>query len=117
MAAEERSELFGTADKDPDIRFLLANERTLLAWLRTGLALQGGGLVIFQLATRLDGREALGLALLAIGAVCHLVGWRRYRLADRAIRRDELPARGVAPDVLVMVLVATSLALAVVLTV
>ena len=28
----------------PDYRFSLANERTFLAWIRTGLALIGGGL-------------------------------------------------------------------------
>ena len=32
----------------PDYRFSLANERTFLAWLRTGLALVGGGLAVAQ---------------------------------------------------------------------
>ena len=30
----------------PDYRFSLANERTFLAWIRTGLALIGGGLAV-----------------------------------------------------------------------
>ena len=30
----------------PDYRFTLANERTLLAWLRTGLALVAGGVAV-----------------------------------------------------------------------
>jgi putative membrane protein len=92
------------------VRFLLANERTLLAWLRTGLALQGGGIVVFQLADRLGARELLGVLLIAGGAACHLAGWQRFRAADRAIRADRLPARGLAPDVLVLVLVAASVA-------
>jgi putative membrane protein len=97
--------------REPDARFLLANERTLLAWLRTGLALQGGGIVVFQLADRLGARELLGLLLIAVGAVCHVVGWRRYRDADDAIRADRLPTRGLAPDLLVLALVAASAAM------
>ena len=31
---------------EPDLRFLQANERTLLAWLRTALALMGFGFVV-----------------------------------------------------------------------
>jgi putative membrane protein len=98
--------------RDPDVRFLLANERTLLAWLRTGLALQGGGLLVVQLATRVDAREVLGMMLLAVGALVHVAGWRRYRAADAAIREDRLPPRGVAPDLLVLVLVVISVAVA-----
>jgi putative membrane protein len=100
---------------DPDARFLLANERTLLAWLRTGLALQGGGIIVHQLADRLDARELLGLLLLAGGAACHAIGWQRYRAADRAIREDRLPARGLAPDLVVLLLVVASIALVVAL--
>ncbi|MFC7482946.1 YidH family protein [Luedemannella flava] len=36
--------------RDIDVRFLLANERTLLAWLRTALALMAGGVALAQLA-------------------------------------------------------------------
>jgi putative membrane protein len=100
-------------DRDPDVRFLLANERTLLAWLRTGLALQGGGLLVVQLATGLDAREVIGVVLLAAGALCHLTGWRRFRAADRAIRANRLPARGLAPDLIALTMVALSLAAAV----
>jgi putative membrane protein len=104
-----------TESRDPDARFLLANERTLLAWLRTGLALQGGGVVVFQLASNLGAREMLGLALVVVGAVCHVVGWWRYRSADRAIRENRLPTRGLAPDLVVLVLVVTSVAVTVAL--
>jgi putative membrane protein len=100
-------------DRDPDVRFLLANERTLLAWLRTGLALQGGGLLVVQLATGLDAREVIGVVLLAVGALCHLTGWWRYRAADRAIRANRLPGRGLAPDLVVLVMIVLSLAVAV----
>jgi putative membrane protein len=102
-------------DRDPDARFLLANERTLLAWLRTGLALQGGGILVFQLVTRLAAQEAVGVVLLVLGAVCHVVGWQRYRAADGAIRENRLPARGLAPDLVALVLVATGVVLIVAL--
>ena len=35
--------------EEPDVRFTLANERTCLAWIRTSLALIGGGLAASQL--------------------------------------------------------------------
>ncbi|MDP9496641.1 MAG: DUF202 domain-containing protein [Actinomycetota bacterium] len=100
-------------DLDPDVRFLLANERTLLAWLRTGLAVQAGGLAVLQFATALDRRTALGLAVLALGILCVIGGWWRHRQADRAIRTGRLPARGVVPDLVVLGTVALSLLLAV----
>lgn len=101
--------------RDVDARFLLANERTLLAWLRTGLALQASGLGVFQLADRLHGRELVALALLALGSACHAAGWWRYRAADTALRRQQLPRRGYAPDALVLVLVLVSLVILVAL--
>lgn len=38
---------------DPDYRFSLANERTFLAWLRTALALLGGGVALASLVPEL----------------------------------------------------------------
>jgi putative membrane protein len=102
-------------DLDPDVRFLLANERTLLAWLRTGIAIQAGGVAVFHLATGLDLRQVMGLVLLTVGMVCHVVGWYRFRAADRAIRRGVLPARGRAPDLVVLTIVLLSFAVAVAL--
>ena len=40
---------------DPDARFLLANERTLLAYVRTALTLQAGGIGVLQFVTRIGG--------------------------------------------------------------
>jgi putative membrane protein len=37
----------------PDYRFSLANERTFLAWLRTAMALVGGGFAVAQFLTDL----------------------------------------------------------------
>ncbi len=41
----------------PDYRFTLANERTLLAWLRTGLALAAGGVAVATYAPDLGARR------------------------------------------------------------
>lgn len=87
---------------DPDARFLLANERTLLAWLRTSVALQAGGIGLIHFAPRLDLNGLIGLALLLLGALTGLSGYRRYRAADRAIRRGELPPHGLAPEAIAL---------------
>jgi putative membrane protein len=98
-------------DRDPDVRFLLANERTLLAWIRTGVAVQAGGVAVHQLASALELRQAVGLVLLSLGVACHLVGWQRFRAADRAIRRNQLPKAGIAPDAVVLAAVLVSAAI------
>jgi len=81
---------------DTDIRFLLANERTLLAWLRTALSLEAAGFALITLA-HFPGGTAVGIGLVALGSVSALVGYRRYRTADRAIRSGFLPTPGRGP--------------------
>ena len=78
---------------DPDYRFTLANERTFLAWIRTALALAAGGLGAVALLEDFRGREALGVALLAMSFLTAAVAYRRWSRAEAAMRRDEpLPA-------------------------
>jgi putative membrane protein len=83
-----------------DARFLLANERTLLAWVRTALALMAGGGAVAEAATRFRGREALALGLVLLGVAAALSGAVRYRRADRAIRGRRLPATTAGPYLL-----------------
>jgi putative membrane protein len=83
---------------DPDVRFLLANERTLLAWIRTSIAVQAGGLVLAHFGSETTNvQKILGIAIVAFGAVMAVIGYNRYRAADKAIREARLPGIGIAP--------------------
>lgn len=85
-------------DRSAAVRDHLANERTLLAWQRTALALVGLGFVVDRFA--FDGTAdkavmgtALGLALIVAGAVTAVVGIWRFRTVERQIdQADYRPA-------------------------
>jgi putative membrane protein len=96
---------------DVDVRFLLANERTLLAWIRTSLAIQAGGVALAL--TRKHSAYA-GIIILLFGAGSALIGYHRFVVADRSIRRHHLPPSGNGPTVQVagIVLAAVCLAIA-----
>ncbi|MET8474475.1 DUF202 domain-containing protein [Streptomyces sp. NPDC006422] len=100
----------------PDYRFSLANERTFLAWVRTALALIGGGFAVDQFLPdlRWGWRVGLALALLGAGALCSLraVGhWVRSELAMR--RGEDLPVSRF-PAVLGVVVALVSVAMVVI---
>jgi putative membrane protein len=90
----------GTDQLDIDIRFLLANERTLLAWLRTALTLQAGGVALEQLAGHSAVLSGVGIGLLTLGSIAGVIGYLRYRATGRAIRAGQLPAPGRGPALL-----------------
>ena len=79
---------------DVDVRFLLANERTLLAWVRTGLTLIAGGVAVAFVATDSRYGTIAGLGAIVFGGMLNLVGYIRYREADKAIRHGTLPPEG-----------------------
>ncbi|SEK48075.1 putative membrane protein [Blastococcus sp. DSM 46786] len=85
----------------PDYRFTLANERTLLAWLRTGLALVAGGVAVATYAPDLGvrwGSSAVALGLVLIGLGVALAGYRRWRVNEAAIADGRaLPASRLVP--------------------
>lgn len=79
----------------------LANERTFLAWIRTGIAVMGFGFVVVkfslfirQLSIALDqdvvlpdngSSSIIGILLVCIGAVSVLLAFIRYRSIERKL--------------------------------
>ena len=103
----------------PDYRFSLANERTFLAWIRTGLALVGGGLATAQLLPPLPIarlREVVAMALLLLGAAVAVRSVDHWARCERAMRLDQpLPASRFPAILALSVLVVGLLLLAAVL--
>jgi putative membrane protein len=73
---------------EPDPRFTFANERTFLAWARTGLALIGGGLVAAQvLHLGLGGAHLLvAVPAIALGGLIGIASYWRWEANERAMR-------------------------------
>jgi putative membrane protein len=103
-----------TVGRTPDYRFSLANERTFLAWIRTGLALIAGGLACAQFLPPLpirDLREVIAIALLVLGAVVALRAVDHWARTERAMRLgQELPGSKF-PAILAIVVAAGALLL------
>jgi len=88
-------------DIDPDPRFTLANERTLLAWTRTSLAVIGGGLAVAQflkVGTALA--VGLGMVIIALGASLALTSYAHWQSNERALRLGQPLPRSVMPQLL-----------------
>jgi putative membrane protein len=102
----------GIAGVDPDVRFLLANERTLLAWIRTGLALQAGGFALAHFGTNAASGKIAGIAAILFGGMMALIGYNRFRAADAAIRKGTLPEQGIGPKLEVIIVIGIALVLA-----
>ncbi|MEZ4382329.1 MAG: DUF202 domain-containing protein [Nannocystaceae bacterium] len=87
------------------LRDRLANERTLLAWIRTAIALMGFGLVVAKFSLFLDmigaqaGIEATahhkaritGVALVLVGVLVALAGSQRTRAYARILDPEGRP--------------------------
>ncbi|WP_028815701.1 YidH family protein [Streptomyces flavidovirens] len=100
----------------PDYRFSLANERTFLAWIRTALALIGGGFAVDQFLPDLAWgvRAGMALGLLAAGVLCALRAVNHWVRCERAMRRgDDLPVTRF-PTVLSLVVAVVAVAMVVV---
>lgn len=85
--------------EEPDYRFSFANERTFLAWIRTALALLAAGVAldIVELSVGSTVQHTMAVLLIVLGLVCAVLGWVRWALAERSMRRGQpLPSFGFA---------------------
>ena len=105
--------------EEPDARFTLANERTLLAWLRTAIALLVAGIALGSLGDHLPRAAVHGAALCLVGLATLLpaAAYLRWLRTESALRtRRALPGAGLTTALLlacavpmVVVLVAVGL--------
>jgi putative membrane protein len=105
--------------EEPDQRFTLANERTYLAWIRTALALIGGGLAAAQLLEFQSDVARLVVALppIALGALLALTSYRRWQANQRAMRLGEPLPTGGPPRILAAGIGAVAVVVAVIVVV
>jgi putative membrane protein len=105
--------------EEPDVRFTLANERTYLAWIRTSLALIGGGLAAGQLLEFRSevARLAVALPPIVLGAVLALTSYRRWEANQRALRLGEPLPSGGPPRLLAIGIGAVAVVVAVIVVV
>lgn len=101
--------------KEPDQRFTLANERTFLAWVRTGIALMGAGVGLEVLnATLSHGGHALSThiytvvsaVLILAGLACPINAWFSWRRTEICLRENRpLPSSLLSLPLVVAVVV------------
>ena len=110
-----------TIGSDPDYRFTLANERTFLAWVRTGLALLAGAVALASLVHDFGPRPlriAITVLLLALSLAITVGAYVRWDRTERALREsrslptDPLPRIMVAGVAIVIVAAAALVFLA-----
>jgi putative membrane protein len=83
-----------------DLRILQANERTLLAWIRTGISLMAFGFVVARAGVWLRGESAaaahssatswIGAAFVTIGTLSNLLAVVRYIEIRKAILEHQV---------------------------
>jgi putative membrane protein len=80
-------QVYGVGE-EPDARFSFANERTLLAWVRTALGLLAAGVVLDAVEASMAEpvRRVLAALLVVLAVVTAVGGWWRWARAERALR-------------------------------
>jgi putative membrane protein len=104
---------------EPDYRFTFANERTFLAYVRTALGLDAGGLAIKQFVgpTTAHLRLALAVGVVGLALVVVVFGYVRWRRSERAIRLGApLPALRLPVILAAGMMVASAVAIALITT-
>ena len=97
------------AGSDIDYRFVLANERTFLAWIRTSLGIIAGGVALDQFVV--VGRDhailaPLSIAIVILGAAISVIGTIRWHRTEAAMRAGH-PLRRSRGILIIGMLVAT----------
>lgn len=111
MATRRPRSVYGVGE-EPDPRFTLANERTLLAWLRTALALVVAGVAVVALSDLVTPHWLVDVtASLAFvgGGVTAVLGYVQWRRVERAMRRHEPLPAGVGAVVVIATIVGIAL--------
>jgi putative membrane protein len=116
-ASRNRSSPVGVGDLNL-ARAHLANERTFLAWLRTGIAVVVFGLVLGRLSlafptpltSALD--EALGATVVISGVLVFATGLAQYRRTRNQIEAGRFQAQGRLMDIVGIVAILFGLLLA-----
>jgi inner membrane protein YidH len=94
-------QIFMQTNTDKKVSDHLANERTFLAWIRTGIGVMAFGFVVVkfslfvkQLSLLLNKQyviqekgysSAIGIVLVAVGAVTALFAYKRYKKSEKQI--------------------------------
>jgi putative membrane protein len=98
----EKKDADQTGERATEVREHLANERTLLSWVRTGVGLISLGIVVERAGALVSQTipggisELLGLALALLGRVTLVLGTQQFLRNRRLIMRGEFfPSVGV----------------------
>lgn len=89
-----------TDQREPDVRFSLANERTLLAYQRTGIGLIAAGVGVSHFLEHGALAYVLALLLLVTGLIAVGGGYWRYRRTARAIQEGRRMEMGPVPHLM-----------------
>jgi putative membrane protein len=101
-----------TDEREPDVRFSFANERTFLAWIRTALGLVTAGLAVTQLLPPFDfpgGRRLIGLPLIALGVAIAVMSLRNWHANEQAMRSGRPLHRSRLPTISAIVVSAVAI--------
>lgn len=90
--------------EEPDARFSMANERTLLAALRTSLAFMAAG-VALHIATKSTGERIwsyIAMGVVIVGLIAAGAAFPRWAKSERALRTNQ-PLPPASPAILLAV--------------
>jgi putative membrane protein len=111
MATRRPRRVYGIGH-EPDPRFTLANERTLLAWLRTALALVVAGVAVVALSEYISPPwlvEVVSVVAFLGGGTTAILGYRQWGRVERAMRLGEPMPAGAGGLVVITTILAIAL--------